>query len=265
MSDFRILPIDIETAPMLSFHWQAKTEYVGHEMNIQPTTILCVSYRDPKDKKLKTIAVDPRRVKDDKPLCKRLNTLLHWCARENIVLLAQNGDRFDMPKIEARFIVHRLPPLPKMLTIDTLKESRKFGFDYHRLDYKDNLLHGKGKVKTRGWDMWKDIVHPDSPFNTRKKALAEMIHYCEGDILALEREYNTTRGYMKVHPNANLWKPTLKCCPTCQATFPNIMYRQGPVFTPTRAYRRMSCKVCGRNFRETKSLEDYRVEVTNRL
>ena len=260
-----MLPIDIETAPMLSFHWQAKTEYVGHEMNIQSTTIICASYRDPRNKRIVTISIDPRKPRDDKAICGKLNRLLQWCANENVVLLYQNGDRFDMPKMEARFIYHGLAPLPRMLSVDTLKEARKFGFDYKRLDFLDKHLNGIGKVETRGWPMWRDIVDPASPVGKRKKALKEMITYCEGDILALERVYEKLKGYMKVHPNANLWKSGVKCCPTCKSR--KFTRRSNPQFTPTRAYVRYTCdnKACGRWFRETKSMEEYRMEVTNRL
>jgi uncharacterized protein YprB with RNaseH-like and TPR domain len=248
---------------MLSFHWQAKTEYVGHEMNVHPTSILCVSYRDPRHNKLVTLAVNPDRPRDDKDLCGRLHRLLSYCGEENVVLLYQNGDRFDLPKIEARFIFYGLPPLPKMLTIDTLREARKFGFDYNRLDFLDKHLNGVGKVETRGWPMWRDIVLSDSPVKKRREALKEMQHYCEGDILALERVYNRLRPYMKVHPNANLWQGTRASCPTCGSA--KVIKRRRPIFTPTRAYRELSCKKCGRFFREVKSLEDYRPKVTNRL
>jgi len=259
----QILPIDIETAPMESYHWQPKTDYIGHTMNKQCTTIICVSYRDPRNKRLVTISIDPRQPRNDKALCGKLSKLLLWCAEENVILLHQNGDRFDIPKIESRFIYYRLPPLPRMVSIDMYRESKKFGHDYQGLDYKDKHFNGVGKVEHRGFAMWREIIDTSFPLKVRKKSLADMIHYCEGDIVALERDYETHKPYIKIHPNVNLWKGTTHCCPTCGS--PKIIYRGKPAFTPTRAYRRMSCKKCLRWFRETKSMKEYKQEVTNRL
>jgi len=148
------LPLDIETAPMQSYHWQAKTTYIPHPMNTQETTILCASYQDPVDGKIKTLSVNPKRIRHDKSLCKELHRLLTWCADENIIVLYQNGDRFDLPKIKGRCVMNGIrKPIPELHTVDTLKGARTLGYDYNRLDYLDQKLHPGigGKVKTRGW------------------------------------------------------------------------------------------------------------------
>lgn len=257
--EFLWMPIDIETAPMEAYAWQPKVEYIGHEMVEQCTTVICASFRHPKTKQIQTLAVSPKSVKtvrNDREVCNNIHRLLTYCGENNVVIVSQNGDRFDLPKLRARFIFYRFKPLPPLITVDTLKQARAIGgFDYKRLDFLDKFLHGQGKVETRGWPMWRDIVSTHSTESKRRKALKEMIGYCEGDILALERVYETLKPYMKNHPNVNLWKRTYDHCPSCGEN--GLRYATKPHFNKTRVYRRMSCKYCGKWCKEYMSLKDW--------
>lgn len=253
---------------MKSYHWQAKTEYVPHDFNVQPTTILCASWRIPGKKKVESVGVNDfhkrltyRSVRKDKQVVKTLQELLTWCADENIIVVYQNGNRFDLPKIKNRVVYHRLPSIPKLTTIDTLQQARKLGFDYNRLDYLDRFLHGHdaGKIVTRGWRMWKDAVEEYTTHEERLQALKEMRHYCDGDIVSLDRVFYSLLPYMEGLPNANLWQGTTDCCPHCGSD--DVIYRTKPKYTKTRAYRRMSCNDCGRWFQESKAIPEYKAEV----
>lgn len=263
----KLLFADIETAPMKSFHWDPKVDYIPHSFNVEPTTILCASWKlDGEGVKNTSIhhfnkRLTAKSVRNDKQVVKRLHALLMEAAEENHVIVAQNGDRFDLPKIKSRCLYYGLPPIPKLTTVDTLKEARKLGFDYKRLDYLDKYLHGHdaGKVETRGWLMWRDIVDPYSSHDKRLQAIREMCHYCDGDILALERVFNSLRPHMERFPNVNLWQGTTNCCPNCGSG--NYIYRSKPYMAKTQMYRRVSCKDCGRWFQETGAVrgDDNRV------
>jgi hypothetical protein len=257
------MPLDIETAPMEAFIWDKKTEYVGHEMVEQHTTILCASYRDPADSVIKTVSVSPataKTVRNDRPVCKHVHGLLTHCGEENVIVLAQNGDRFDLPKLKARFIYYGFRPLPPIKSIDTLKLLKQFRFDYNRLDFIDKHLNGIGKVPTRGFPMWRDIIAIRSTPEKRKAAMAEMLSYCKGDILALERVYKSIEPYVTLPHNVNLWQRTYDKCPNCGKD--GLIYREKPHFTKTRAYRRMSCKYCHKWCRETMSMKDWTAQPT---
>jgi hypothetical protein len=258
MAGFKVMPLDIETAPMEAFVWDGKVEYVGHGMVEQHTTVLCASYRDPADSKIKTVSVSPataRTVRNDRAVCKHVHSLLTHCGEENIIILAQNGDRFDLPKLKARFIYYRFRPLPPLKSIDTLKLLKQFRFDYNRLDFIDKHLNGIGKVETRGFPMWRDIISTRSTPEKRKAAMKEMLSYCEGDILALERVYAAILPYADLPHNANLWQRTYLHCPNCGKD--GLRYAEKPHFTRVRAYRRMSCKFCHKWFREFMSIKDW--------
>ncbi len=250
---------DIETLPMLSHHWSAKTDYIPHDFNEQTTTIACAAWKYSGNKTIHSVQINPRQPRNDKKVIVELHKVLMDCGENNHILVHQNGDRFDLPKIEARCIYYGLKPLPKLIVIDTLKQARKFGFDYFRLDFLDKHLSGKGKVETRGWLMWRDIVSQHSNLKTRTKALKEMVHYCKGDISALERVFNKLRPYMKQFPNMNFWQGTTDSCPNCGSD--NTIFRSQPKFSATRAYRRKSCNDCHKWFQESKSIKDYNLQV----
>jgi len=260
------LPIDIETAPMLSFHWGAKTEYIPHDFNVQPTTILCAAWRFP-GKKIETVSVKDfnnkltfKSVRKDKGVTQKLHEVLTWCAQNDVIVIYQNGDRFDLPKIMSRVLYHRLPPLPPLDTVDTLKQSRKLGLDYNRLDYKDKFLHGHsaGKVKNRGWPMWGEIVHPESTTAERESAMREMLTYNIGDIPPLERDFETVFPYMTGLQNANMYQGTTHCCPKCGSE--NVT-AQGWKRNKTALYRQYKCKECQSWSRARKS-ESHKPELT---
>ena len=253
---------------MRSYHWRDKTRYIPHNMNEETTTILMAAWRLPDKKKPEHVSIKDfnkrltyTTVRNDKGVVKKLHELLMWCAEENIIVVHQNGDKFDIPKINSRVIYHRLKPLPikHIVTVDTLKNSRQMGFDYNRLDFLDRHLHGydKGKVDTRGWEMWRDIVEYRSTHEDRLKAVNEMIEYNEGDITALDRVFNTLRPYMPQFPNMNNWTGTVDNCPQCGS--PNVIYRSKPFIPKTKGgvpRRKRSCKNCGYWFRDKGVIRD---------
>lgn len=248
---------DIETAPQEGFYWDARTDYITHEFQEQCTTVLCAAWKYLDRHNVHSARVDAAKPRDDRALVEKLHKHLMRCGEENIIIVHQNGDKFDLPKIKARAIYYGLKPLPELITVDTLKEARKIGFDYKRLDYLDKHLHGIGKVETRGWLMWRDVVSRYSTQQKRRKALREMVHYCKGDIHALERVFDTLRPHMVCFPNMNHWTGTVDNCPQCGS--PQVIYRSKPKIGKTKGsipHRRMSCKSCGHWFREKGVMRD---------
>ena len=160
----RFLFWDIETAPQEGFYWDAKARYIPHSMQEQHTTLLCMSWKYSDEDEVHNIRVPYGGIRNDERVVKKANDLLQHAADNNVVVVHQNGDSFDYKKVRARSVFHAHPPLPEIKkefhTVDTLKEARKAGYDYKRLDYLDKYLHGHeaGKVVTRGWLLWRDVV-----------------------------------------------------------------------------------------------------------
>ena len=106
----KILYYDIETAPNLSYVWgQFEQNVIDHE---REWYMLCVSYRWEHEKRTRVCSMvdfpdaygkDPE---NDFHVVKKLWNLFN----EADIVVAHNGDRFDMRKANARFVAHGLGP-----------------------------------------------------------------------------------------------------------------------------------------------------------
>ena len=126
------------------------------------------------DDKVLSDVLTPReaRARNDKRIMKSVWKLLN----EADVVIAHNGDRFDLRKINARFIANHIKaPLP-FKTIDTLKQARKeFAFSSHKQDFITKFLKLEEKLDT-DFQLWIDCM------SGNEKALKRM------------EEYNRTAG-----------------------------------------------------------------------
>tara|TARA_R110000822_G_scaffold84959_8_gene199263 strand:- start:329 stop:1156 length:828 start_codon:yes stop_codon:yes gene_type:complete len=257
--------LDIETAPMESLHFSPKTEFVPYAANEQGFTILCAAWSFSGSEKAYSSSIQqyfPKptysTVRKDKKVVADLVELLTHCAEHNVVVVTQNGDRFDIPKIKARGAIHRLPAIPKFTSIDTLKLARQLGFDYKNLDYLDKMAGGEGKLANRGWALWSECVSRHSSKATRLKALKEMLEYNIMDIPPLVRVLAWLAPYCDRMPNINLWQGTEDSCPSCGSD--NVIFRSKPYIAATRMYRRKSCNDCGKWFREASCIKGVSVK-----
>ena len=108
----KLLFLDIETAPIIGAVWKL------YEDNViwveRDTHLLMFSYKWGHEQSVKTCCLPdfPRYKRskyDDKDLCRILHNLLD----EADIVVAHNGDAFDVKKINARLIVNGFgPPSP---------------------------------------------------------------------------------------------------------------------------------------------------------
>lgn len=183
----KILILDIETAPMEVFCWGLWDQNIGLNMVKQHTTVLSwsakwrgapdsqVMYRDQRD------AED---IRDDKELVQIIRDLLD----EADIILTQNGKKFDVKKLNARFVKHGIKPPSSYKHIDTLQIAKsKFGFDSNKLEHMTAQLCTKHKKLTHGkfpgFDLWKECLAGN------EEAWKEMQVYNKVDVLSLEELY----------------------------------------------------------------------------
>ncbi len=66
---------------------------------------------------------------------KRITTSLWHLLNEVDVVVAHNGKKFDVPKINTRFLLNGLPPTNQYMQIDTKEIAcKQFGFSSNKLD-----------------------------------------------------------------------------------------------------------------------------------
>ncbi len=243
MTEPRVCFVDIETSPSTGYYWDKMWE-----TNIIKTThpwfMLSYAWKWQGEKKVhvKALCDYPEydaNLDNDFFLVKDLRNLFD----EADVLIAHNGDRFDVRKAQARMVAYSMKPPSRYQTIDTLKAARKyFKFESNRLnDLGQYLGIGKKLVHT-GFDLWERTMRGD------RKAWAMMKRYNKHDIELLEKVYEELRPWMTTHPNLELFHtPHMGAlCPNCQSSHTK---RRGTWYNKARKYVQHSCQDCGHWFK----------------
>lgn len=230
----KVLLFDIETAPMRVFVWGLWKQRVSHENVI--TDWHCISWAAKwlYDDKIMSDVITPDEIKigDDSRIVKSMWSLID----EADIVIAHNGDKFDLRRLNTRFILNHLQPPSPYQSIDTLKVMYKsFSFASNRLDYVGKLVRNKGKIKT-DYHLWLRCLDGE------KAALDEMVKYNREDVVLLEEVYVFLRPWIKSHPNLGLYYDSIEeRCPNCGST--DIEWG-GYYYTPAGKYRTFRCK-CG--------------------
>lgn len=226
----RILLYDIESLPNVCTTWGLFDQTIPFDSILQEKTIICVSYKWLDEKKIHTIGY---KGTSEEELLKEFYEVL----QQADIIIAHNGDRFDLPMLNARAITYSINPLPHIVSVDTLKVARKyFRFNSNKLDYLGKFL-GCGRKIHNAPGLWLKVLAGD------EKALEQMIKYNRQDVIVLEKVYLKLRGYIQNHPNVNIFKDeVIFACPNCGSE--NIQSR-GMRVTKTRRYKRYQCTDCG--------------------
>jgi len=246
MSDIKIAIWDIETNFNIVGSFSLYPESINYDNILQEWYIICGCWKILNEPETHSVSVidDPKRFKkdhtDDYHVVKTLREML-----EDVdVLVHHFGDRFDIKKLNSRLIYHKLPPLPKILTVDTVKEVKKIAaFNSNKLDYLSKHLNGEGKLPTEK-GLWLKVLMGD------KQAVQDMVDYCVVDVKRLEDLYLRLLPYMKSHPVVS--EPDTMNCPKCNS---KSTVKDGVRLRATGArYQAYKCKDCGANFSDTKTL-----------
>lgn len=108
---------------------------------------------------------------------KRILVRLHELMESADILAGHNIDKFDLRKVNARFLLNGMEPITHKKTLDTLKIARsKFSFESNRLDYISQKLGLRPKDDIRNSDWLKIVTSGD------EKTLKKVNKYCRGDV-----------------------------------------------------------------------------------
>ena len=230
----KILVLDIETAPITVYTWGLYDISVGLNQIKEDWYILAWAAKWLNDNK--TIYRDNRKAKDirnDKSLIVELAALIEQA--DGIV--TQNGKAFDIKKLNARAVIHGLPPIRTPRHTDILREGRKvFKFTSHKLAYVTEVLNKIYKKLDHkdypGFELWKAIMAGD------KKAWISMQKYCIHDVLSTEETYLKIQPWIK--------DPAVYGKEKCRHCGGRTFRSEGMRVTQDKKYRRLYCRACGR-------------------
>ena len=234
--EHKTLLVDLETAPNLGYCWQKwETDIVSFK---EDWYILSFAYKWLGEKETKVVSLPQFKTfkkdkSNDKELCKKLWELFD----EAEVIIAHNGNSFDIKKSNSRFIFHDFTPPTPYKTIDTkLEAKRYFRFDSNKLDDLGQYLNLGRKINAGGFDTWLGCMNGD------QKSWDKMCEYNKQDVILLEKIYLKLRGWMTSHPNLNLINSETCLCPNCGS---KKLYKQGFAITRVSKRQRFQCQDCG--------------------
>lgn len=246
----KILLLDIETSPLLSYTWGIWQQDVPLNMIEKDWGVLSWSAKWLNDKKI--MYKDQRNkknVEDDADLLKDIWKLLD----EADVIVTQNGKKFDIKKLNARFIINGMIPPSPFQHIDTKQiASKHFAFTSNKLEYmceKLGLQQQKSKHKKfAGFELWRQCILGN------KEAWKEMEHYNKQDVLALEELYLKLRAWDNGGVNFHIFvDDNNPVCPSCGG---KSFKKNGTKGTKTGLYQVFKCKSCFHQARGRKNLRD---------
>jgi RNase H-like protein len=240
----KILYWDIETSQNLVAVFQlAHNDWIDPSAIVRERYVICASWLWAGERKVHSISVldNPKQYAKNPYDDKHVLQALHKVLSEADILISHNGDKFDKKYVDTRMLVHNLPRLPPILSIDTYKIAKaNLLLNSNKLDYIGKLLNvGRKKHTTTG--LWMRILQGD------KKAIHEMVAYNKQDVLLLERVYLKLQPFAKDHVNRQLYGGT--GCPRCGST---RIQARGIHKALTRTYQRFQCQTCGGWHRQLK-------------
>jgi hypothetical protein len=243
----KILIIDIETLPIESYTWGIWQQNIGINQIKKDWTLLCWSAKWLFDNKVYSAILVPNECKkrDDKRITKAIWQLID----EADIVIAHNAKKFDIKKLNTKFVLHGLPKPSYYQVIDTLEQVRKhFGFTSNKLDYVNKILGLDRKNESSDFELWEACINGD------KKALDRMLKYNINDVKILEETYLRIRNWITSHPNVGLHiDDNIRACPTCGSK--NLSETGKCYTTQANQYLELRCGDCG-------SLSRSRVGVT---
>jgi hypothetical protein len=245
-SPAKILIFDIETAPMRSYTWGMWKQNVGTNQVISDWFMLTWSAKwlFAEDTMSGALTPDEAIDQDDERITRQIWDLLN----EADIIVAHNANKFDVRKLNTRFLKNGLnPPMPYQV-IDTLDHLRKrFSFSSNRLDYVNKELGIGRKMDTGGFELWDGCIRGD------QESLDHMERYNIIDVEILEETYLKLRPWINPHPNIGLFiEDDVETCPSCGST--HIAWGGTPYTTSVNRFESFRCNDCGSVGRSRKSL-----------
>lgn len=240
----KILLLDIETAPIQAYVWSLFDNVIGLNQMIQDWHLLSwsakwhggkeVFYEDQRNEEVIT---------NDKRICKSLWELIN---RADIVV-GHNVERFDLRKINSRFIENGLKPPSNYRTIDTLKVAKKrFGFTSNKLEHIAKKICKNKKLTKRkfsGFSLWEECIKRNS------KAWEEMEKYNKQDVFVLEEVYDKVISWDNKINFSSFYNGVNVC--RCGA---DEFTQDGHIVTNSGKFLRYVCQNCGANYQDKKNM-----------
>lgn len=259
----RLLSLDIETTPALSWHYGMFNQNFGlAQVERKPEMLMWAShwYGEPLSTTKASWADQSGALED---LWNRLDEATH--------VMGYNSNRFDIPWINAEFKrlgVHGGKPYSPVKKIDLMVQiKRNFRNLSNKLQFTSTHLLGfEGKKDENALSLWLEMYRAKSAMDTLLPGLdthakatraygsarSRMERYCVQDVRLLPKMYKDMLPWL-TGINANLYNGILDGCPNCEDG--GKLQRRGYATSNAGNYQRYQCTKCGTWSKGNRSLE----------
>lgn len=239
----KILVFDIETAPIIAYTWSRFPKMIGDQMIKQDSYVINWAAKWLFNDNILSDVVTPQESlkQDDSRIIKSMWKLLD----EAEIVITHNGDKFDIKRLNGRFIKYGLNLPSPYQSIDTYKSARrKLNLTSLKLNFIAEYLGIASKLNT-SFDLWVGCMNGD------EKSLEYMDKYCKQDVLVLEEVYLHLRPFIQPHPpiSFNIGSD-ISTCPTCAS---DNLKKEGTYNTTVNQYDSYRCNDCGSLSRSRQS------------
>lgn len=244
----KILIFDLETSPMKAFVWSRWKQNIYLDQTISEWFMIGWSAKWLYSTETMSGILTPEEIinEDDSRITRDLWKLIN----EASIVVAHNGNSFDIPKLNSRFIINGLIPPKPYFSIDTkVIASKQFGFSSNKLDALAGYFGIEHKDKT-DFELWKLCLEGN------QDALNYMNKYNIKDVDILEEVYLILRPWIKNHPNVSLFNNAdERQCSYCGSG--NVDEIDGELYyTSVGGYKMYRCNCCNGISRGRKTVID---------
>ena len=235
-SPVKTLYFDIETTLAKSYHWGQWQQNLSVKQQIQESHMLSHAWAWG-DGEVFSSVLTPEEVlnQDDERIVYEIWSLLDNCD----VVVAHNGKRFDVKKVNGYFLKYGLPKPSSYKVIDTLEIAKKhFNLPFKSLEYLAKFLNVELKQDSGGIQTWIDCDRGDP------EALATMEFYNRGDVVTLREIHNKLKGWDNNGVNIALYNDNHDTlCTHCGSDDISVITDKF-AYTPNRKYQVYRCNSC---------------------
>lgn len=254
----RILVFDIETAPNVAYTWGMWQQNIGLNQFLQDWYVLSWSAKwVGEDEVLYEDKRESWHTQDDSKILASMWELLD----EADIVVTQNGKKFDVKKLNARFVMSGFQPPSSYKHIDTLQiAKRHFGFTSNKLEFMTDKLCKRYKKlkhgKFPGMMLWVECLKGNP------EAWDEMEEYNKYDVLSLEELMYILAPWSNQIPNLDLYYDDEENHCLCGST---EFLEDGYAYTGLSKFARHKCAHCGAEKRSRVNLLSKEKRVTLKL
>lgn len=233
MDTQKCLVLDIETSPITAYVWGLKDQNIALNQIVKDWQVMAFAAKWLDEPVSSTFYYDTRK-QSEKAILELMLQLLD----EADIVVTQNGQSFDIPKLNARFIHYGMYPPSPVKHLDTYRIAKKVAeFTSNKLEYLTDKLCTKYKKlshkKFPGMALWTECLKGN------KEAWEEMKRYNIHDVLSTEELYNKLKAWT---PNS---MPAVYNNGACSVCGENKLQRRGFARKAKLVYQRLHCQACG--------------------